>query len=615
MQQLQGREFSIEQPVSLQFTESSWNGFIRILFQIPAELKKQLPIDPRTSDPKTTLQKILESDIWAIKEGNNLLLLSRCFVLPCTLVQTESYSFLKVHSCRQTSDVDAVTAFNEGVLIKAQWVILLPEDSLVSTTAAESLYSFFFPENSMFESAPKIEKKAVQPAVSVVVPPQEQPVAQTVVPTAIPTAIPTAVPTAVPTAAPKEVESVVAPTFSEMLASASSAATVIPGAPTASAVSTSTVPSVEAAQAAQPAPSASSFFGTPIAEQKPVFGHEKPIDVAAQEPASAFVQAQTFSQMANQNLQADTEKVNFNSVENSLDWNSTPVQVSGQSEEKLHFNFLGDEKSNSLSEFEKGQTLFSWDNKSKSTDSMPEAELYEGNKGNVEDSTGICAEKSTVKIEYSEGYTVEASPDFVNELLKKPGSTTSEVSAPAADSSKKDSTSHVSTSVNTSAVPPAAKVPAFDNNRIFGGSSTAPLKQNTIDEIIAKLTAANNGANANESRTNNMQSQPITQSETPVPPVQRTQAFMSQPVNRTMATEPVTRNVTPVVQTGFGTPTLGQQVPPLQTNRMGMSMAQPIEAAKPSASRISASTNKAEGEPLMSQSQIDALIASLKGGQ
>jgi len=617
MQQLHGREFSIEQEVALQFTESSWNGFMRILFQIPAELKKQLPIDPRMSDPRTTLQKILESDIWAIKEGNNLLLLSRCFVLPCTLVKMESNSLLRVHSCRQTSDGDAVTAFNEGVLIKASWVILLPEDSFVSTTAAESLYSFFFPEKSVPDIRPKNERVA-QPAASSVVPPVVQsaapPAAEIVVEKPI---VQQPQPWAeIVKSAPQAsvTDSNPVSTFSGLVASAT------PPVPTAA----SSAPSAPA-----PAPAAAVVPAVVPA----------PAMVAPEEPEHNPV-------FTSDNMYVAADATVPQPPANPADWNSGIAQESGQPAEKLSFNFSGGELSGAVSELVQGDALFSLD--PKSAKNIPEKGISEPgnvndeNKDNAADKNADKnAEKGTVTIKYSEGYTVEASPDFMNEFLKKPGSSAAEVTAPSAGSgsAKNDSVMY---DVNKNSAPAASATPPFDNNRVFGAAanSMASLKQGTIDEIVAKMNALNDIGNSSGSAGQQSQSvtppqpspsiqdtadrfqrntlPPVQRNVAPAQPqppqAQRPQPFISQPVNRTMA-EPAASPANPVVQSRLEAQAPGQQVQPFQTNRMGMAMVtQPIEAAKPAAPKMANST-KADAEPLMSQNQIDALIANLKGGQ
>lgn len=593
---------------------------MRILFQIPAEVKKQLPIDPRTSDPRTTLQKTLESDIWAIKEGNNLLLLSRCFVLPCTLVRMDSNSLLRVHSCRQTSDGDAVTAFNEGVLIKASWVILLPEDSFVSSTAAEALYSFFFPEESVTEIRPKNARTA-QPAASVVLP---------------------VVHPAVPPMADMVVEKPVAQQpqpWSE----------IVKAAPEAPATNSNPVPAISgfvtSATPPEPAiPATSAVPRMPMAEQKAAVSNDAvsaPASIPAPVPAIPVIPAAQKELehnlvFASDNMHVTTDATDPQPTANPADWNSGTVQASSQPAEKLNFDFSsGGDLSGAVSELEQGESLFSLDQKSANSTPVKEVpELNIINEDNKDKGADKNTEKGTVTIKYSEGYTVEASPDFMNEFLKKPGSSASEVVAASAGSTKSDSLNEV----HKNSAPAASSAPVFDNNRVYGAAnSMAPLKQGTIDEIIAKMNAINSVGNDSKPVSQQPQSiaplepspsiqdtadrfqrnalPPVQRNVAPIQPPQpqRPQPFISQPVNRTMA-EPAASPVSSVSQPILGAQPLGQPVQPFQTNRMGMAMAQPSEAAKSAAPKMAGST-KDEAEPLMSQNQIDALIASLKGGQ
>lgn len=595
MQQLQGREFSVEQEISLQFTESSWNGFMRILFQIPAEVKKQLPIDPRTSDPRTTLQKILESDIWAIKEGNNLLLLSRCFVLPCTLVRKDAGSILRVHSCRQTSDGDAVTAFNEGVLIKAVWVILLPEDTFVSTKAAESLYSFFFPE----ESVPEIHQKSEKPA---------QP-AQSAAPPVADVAIERAIvqqPWAEKTVKiPPEASAIESrPAFNEFISSATpsvSATSAVPIASTVPAAEQKHVFNTEAA--ASPA----------VAEQK----HVLSID-AAQSAANAIPGFESNTQSVPQFVSNSEPKP----AASYANWNNGTVQASGQPAEKLNFNLSGGDLSNAVPELEQGESLFSLGSKVNSAAAGPGSTFSETVGAQTVNYEADSPEPHVVNFKVSEGYTLEGSlpQDMVDKFLKKPGSSTSEVVASSVGSAKND----LMNDADKNSAPPAVgnRISAWNSK----SSSSAPLTQSTIDAILAQLNANSGGNDPNPA---NSQSQPFARPELPIqdttvqfqrnvmpvqplsqqtPPQQKPQPFISQPVNRTMPEPSVSRPV-------LGTPSLGQQDQPMiQSNRMGMAMSQPVDAAKTAAPQMAGSA-KGEGEPLMSQNQIDALISSLKGGQ
>ncbi|HCF92012.1 MAG TPA: hypothetical protein DER58_06030 [Firmicutes bacterium] len=604
MQQLHGREFSIEQEVSLQFTEASWNGFMRILFQIPAEVKKQLPIDPRTSDPRTTLQKTLESDIWAIKEGNNLLLLSRCFVLPCTLVRKDTGSVLRVHSCRQTSDGDAVTAFNEGVLIKASWEILLPEDEFIPTPSAETLYSFFFPEESASESHYYKSERPAQPAAAPAPPPVVQPAAAPMVKPAVsPVAeVVSERPSApqpkpwveIVKAAPSSpvVESDPAPAFDEFVASA------MPVAPTP------VMPS------------------TPAAEQAPVFFKEAaiPAEVGASSVPGFEMNAQSAPQ---------TEELHFDlSVGGDLS-NGSAVPEQEQSDSL----FSLDVKANSAP-FISGNTsaqtanaqpannildgwVFPRENEAtKNVESVSEKLVSEPSAGSAD-----YNDKGKVKIKYSESYAVEGdvSQDVADRLLKKPGYSVPEVAASSEGRAMNDSMKDVA------------------GNRIKPSSySAVSMSQKSIDDLFRQFAPNNDSddpkpADSNLNSNSNSLSQPfarqvpsnpdtMAQFQRSVLPAQpflpeqpqqqqppQPRPFNAQPVNRTMP-EPSTS------QPGLRTPSLGQsQVQPFQTNRMGMAPL-PVTSGKTTAP-IMAGPAKDEGEPIMSQKQIDDMIAKLKGGQ
>lgn len=133
------REISIQENVALQFTKSSWSAFFRTLLGGTGERQAL------SNDPRVALSQVLSQDLWGLQEGNNLLLVTRYFVLPCTLMQKLSEQFLVVHSCRPVTDGDAVNAFRDGIQVKANWVILLPEEESCGSRGSAVLYAHFFP--------------------------------------------------------------------------------------------------------------------------------------------------------------------------------------------------------------------------------------------------------------------------------------------------------------------------------------------------------------------------------------------------------------------------------------------------------------------------------------
>lgn len=152
-QQAYGREVALQNDAVLQFAGSAWSSFVRTLLQVSSENRSL------SADPRLALTQLLSSDLWALEEGNNLLLVTRYFVLPCTLKENNSSCCLQVHSCRPTADGDAVNAFREGALVKANWVVFMPEEKACGGRGAAELYQRFFPGQGALESSamPRIE--------------------------------------------------------------------------------------------------------------------------------------------------------------------------------------------------------------------------------------------------------------------------------------------------------------------------------------------------------------------------------------------------------------------------------------------------------------------------
>lgn len=139
-EQLRGRETVLEEEVLLQFTSSSWNGFNRLV-----------PVSgvQTGGEVRGFLVQALEAELWALQEGNNLLLLTRGFTIPCTLKQSGPSTYLLAHSCRPTTDADAVNAFRDGVLIKGRWLALLPDEVPGASQGAASLCCCVFEDPSV----------------------------------------------------------------------------------------------------------------------------------------------------------------------------------------------------------------------------------------------------------------------------------------------------------------------------------------------------------------------------------------------------------------------------------------------------------------------------------